>query len=57
MTPCVEEQPIARSWFDQPSSDESEVNDEVTVTIPRRRAHQVYAKHFERLWRHNTRRL
>ena len=38
-------------------SDKSEVNDEVTVTIPRRRAHQVYAKHFERLWRHNTRRL
>jgi phosphatidylserine/phosphatidylglycerophosphate/cardiolipin synthase-like enzyme len=38
-------------------SDKSEVNDEVTVTIPRRQAHKVYARHFERLWRHNTRRL
>jgi phosphatidylserine/phosphatidylglycerophosphate/cardiolipin synthase-like enzyme len=38
-------------------SDKSEVNDEVTVTIPRRGAHQVYANHFERLWKRNTRRL
>lgn len=38
-------------------SDKSEVNDEVTITIPRRRAHQVYANHFERLWKRNTRRL
>ena len=38
-------------------SDKSEVNDEVTVTIPRRGAHKVYANHFERLWKRNTRRL
>ncbi len=38
-------------------SDKSEVNDEVTITIPRTNAHQAYARHFEMLWRHHTRRL
>ena len=38
-------------------SDKSEVNDEVTITIPRAGAHEAYARHFESLWRHNTRRL
>lgn len=38
-------------------SDKSEVNDEVTLTIPRRGAHKAYAQHFETLWRRHTRRL
>ena len=38
-------------------SDKSEVNDEVTITIPRRGVHKKYAGHFEMLWKHHTRRL
>ncbi|MGA9746083.1 MAG: phospholipase D-like domain-containing protein [Nocardioides sp.] len=38
-------------------SDKSEVNDEVTITIPRDNAHQAYARHFEMLWKRHTRRL
>jgi len=38
-------------------SDKSEVNDEVTITIPRARAHEAYARHFETLWKRHTRHL
>ena len=38
-------------------SDKAEVNDEVTITIPRRGVHKQYARHFETLWKHHTRRL
>lgn len=31
-------------------SDKSEVNDEVTIMIPRQKAHEDYARHFETLW-------
>ena len=37
-------------------SDKSEVNDEVTIMIPRQKAHEDYARHFEFLWKRHTRR-
>jgi phosphatidylserine/phosphatidylglycerophosphate/cardiolipin synthase-like enzyme len=50
--------PIRVVWTGSENwSDKSEVNDEVTITIPRPKAHESYARHFEMLWRHHTRRL